>query len=153
MSPASGSLVHLPPSGGSRPLSGGGGTPRGRDDGHASPTPFPLSLQKPTGAAAHLHHERSFSHNDLEGAAAAVRERRHFLPPAMLHGPCRCPRAWAGCAGLLPPARRPIPPSPAQAPHLLSTEEEGRRKTVGPTPDMRGPLPRHRKPPSKPARD
>jgi hypothetical protein len=30
---------------------------------------------------------------------------------------------------------------------------EGKRKVVGPTPDTWGPLPRHPKPPSKPARD
>jgi hypothetical protein len=66
------------------------------------------------------------------------RERQCFLPPAALRGPRRRPQARAGRAGLLPPVRRPIPPSSAQALHLLSTEEEGRRKTVGPTPDMRG---------------
>jgi hypothetical protein len=57
------------------------------------------------------------------------RERRHFLPPTPLRCPRRRPRAQEGRAGLLPPARRPIPPSPAQVPHLLSTYE-GRRKTV-----------------------
>jgi hypothetical protein len=36
---------------------------------------------------------------------------------------------------------------------MLSTKEEGRRKTVEPTPNMWGALPRHRKPSSKPARD
>jgi hypothetical protein len=32
-------------------------------------------------------------------------------------------------------------------------EEEGRRKVVGPCPNMWGPLPHHRNPPSKPTRD
>jgi hypothetical protein len=89
-----------------------------------------LSPRRPAGAATPLHHRWSFGHGDLEGAAereeqgprrARMRgsdlgrqlERRCFLPPAPLRGPRVRPRARAGRASLLPPARRPIPPSAA----------------------------------------
>jgi hypothetical protein len=100
-----------------------------------------LSPRRPAGAATPLHHRRSFGHDDLEGAAAreeqvpgGAREGIRFGPTvgaAVLPYSRAAPRptpasaSTAGRVGLLPPARLPIPSLAAQAPHLLSTEEEG----------------------------